>query len=177
MKNKIKYPLKTGFNVFAGILNPSSLGAQKLSTICSSRLSIHKMDITNKTDVEQIIQYIKQSKLPLWALVNNAGIGASGFTDWGHDVDEYKTVFEVNVFGLIRVTKNCLPLLRQTNGSRIVNVASLAGRLTPPCMSHYAMSKHAVRAYSDALRRELYLTKDNISGMFLVLINNFKCLK
>lgn len=113
------------------------------------------MDVTKQAEVEAAARTLLTSGLPLWAVVNNAGIAVSGFLDWGHDVDDLRRVFEVNVFGVVRVAKNCLPLLRETPGSRLINVGSLAGRVAAPNIGHYCMSKHSVRAFSDALRREL----------------------
>lgn len=120
------------------------------------------MDVTKEVEVEAAAKTILDSGLPLWAVVNNAGIGSSGFLDWGRDVDELKKVFEVNVFGLVRVAKNALPLLRETACSRLVNVASLAGRVSAPNIGPYSMSKHSVRSFSDSLRRELQVTRDRV---------------
>ncbi|CAG2176216.1 unnamed protein product, partial [Oppiella nova] len=66
----------------------------------------------------------------------------------------FEKTFAVNVFGLVRVTKHCLPLLRKSGG-RVVNMASVAGRFTFWGITAYCMSKYAVRAFSDGLRKEL----------------------
>lgn len=88
----------------------------------------------------------------LWALVNNAGIAArrSGPLDW-LDVDDFRRVMEVNLFGMVRVTKACLPLLKLTRG-RIVNVTSAAGRLALARKGPYDSSKFAAEAFSDIIR-------------------------
>lgn len=70
-------------------------------------------------------------------------------------MDVYKRQFEVNTFGTVRSTRAFLPLLRKVNGSRVVLIASIAGRVVTGCLTAYAMSKHAVRAFGDGLRREL----------------------
>ena len=93
---------------------------------CTSNLRILKLDVTKQEDAENAAKEIAKSKIPLWSVVNNAGIAVGVPFDWGNDVDEYKKVFEVNVFGMVRVTKQCIPLLRQSRG-RIINVSSLAG--------------------------------------------------
>ena len=85
-----------------------------------------KLDVTKSEDIENVVKRIKMAKTQLWAVVNNAGIGIGCPFDWGRDVDEYRKMFDVNVFGLVRVTKACVPLLRKSNG-RIINVSSLAG--------------------------------------------------
>ena len=126
--NQIAYRLdQLGFHVYAGVLFPDGDGAKQLQQKCSKRLKILKMDVTKPEEVKNVVEQIKQSRKPLWALVNNAGVGVSVPFDWGNDVDIHQKVFDVNVFGLIRVTKYCMPLLRQSNG-RIVNLASLAGK-------------------------------------------------
>lgn len=112
------------------------------------------MDVTSAEEVEKVVKEIDECSVPLWAVVNNAGIAIGCPFDWGKDIDQYKQTFEVNVFGVVRVTKNCLPLLRKSKG-RVVNVASVAGRITAPLMSHYCMAKHSVRVFSDVVRREL----------------------
>lgn len=150
-----------GFTVFAGVLFPEGEGAQKLARGASKRLKLLKMDVTKADEVEAAISAVRASGLPLWAVVNNAGIGFGAFFDWGEDVEVYRKLFEVNIFGVIRVTKAAMPLLRQSSG-RIVNVASLAGRISVPTMVHYNMAKHSVRVFSDTIRREFALTGDAI---------------
>ncbi|KAH9494034.1 peroxisome assembly protein (Peroxin-2), variant 6 [Dermatophagoides farinae] len=145
---------RMGFHIYAGVLLPDGDGAKQLQQKCSNRLKIMQMDVTKPEEVNNVVEQIKQSGMPLWALVNNAGIGISVPFDWGNDIDVYRKVFDVNIFGVVRVTKSCISLLRQSNG-RIVNVASLAARITSPLSSHYSMAKHSVRVFSDALRREI----------------------
>ena len=125
--NQIAYRLdQLGFHVYAGVLFPDDDGAQQLRQKCSKRLRILKMDVTKQEEVDNVVEQIKQSGMPLWALVNNAGVAILVPFDWGNDIDVYRKVFDVNIFGVVRVTKSCISLLRQSNG-RIVNVASLAG--------------------------------------------------
>lgn len=84
------------------------------------------MDVTDPTEVNQVIEQIKQNKIPLWAVVNNAGIGIEAPLEWGRDIEAFEKTFNVNLFGVVRVAKSCLPLLRQSKG-RVINVASVAG--------------------------------------------------
>ena len=105
----------------------------------------------------------------LAALVNNAGIAPTG--PRAHQpFDEIRRIFEVNVFGLLGVTRAFLPLLGARRDAphprgRIVNISSLAGRLVFPLAGAYAASKHAVEALSDALRRELMQYSINVSAI------------
>ncbi|CAG2177689.1 unnamed protein product [Oppiella nova] len=115
-----------------------------------------RMDVTSDEEVkavyEQIQKDLTQNEEQLWAVVNNAGILTLGPLDWG-TVDTYKRIFEVNTFGMVRVSRTFLPLIRQSKG-RIVNLVSMAGRLTPENLGIYSMSKHAAISFSDGLRRE-----------------------
>ena len=107
-------------------------------------------------EVEQIV-----GEEGLWGLVNNAGL--PGFGPLMHIPEqEVRRQFEVNVFGLLRVTQISLPLLGATKNvshppGRIVNISSTRGKIAYPMLGSYSASKHAVEALSDALRRELLL--------------------
>lgn len=95
----------------------------------------------------------------LGALVNNAGIAVGGPLAY-LPLAELERQFEVNVYGPLRVTQAFLPLLGADAAlagppGKIVNMSSVAGKLASPFMGPYAMSKHALEAFSDSLRREL----------------------
>jgi NAD(P)-dependent dehydrogenase (short-subunit alcohol dehydrogenase family) len=91
---------------------------------------------------------------PLMGLINNAGIAVSGPLEF-LEMSDLRRQFEVNVFGQVAVTQALLPLLRKAPGGRIVNMSSISGRITAPLLGPYSMSKFALEAFSDALRREL----------------------
>ena len=85
--------------------------------------------------------------------MNNAGVYLNAPFEWS-TVEDLRTIFAVNVFGTVNVTKAMLPLLKRGRG-RIVNVTSLTGRLPLPYYSLYTMSKHALEGFSDCLRMEM----------------------
>ncbi|CAG2113923.1 unnamed protein product, partial [Medioppia subpectinata] len=152
---------RLGFHVFAGALNPDQNGAQELKTVCSQKLRVLKMNVTDCEEVANVFNQIKCSGRELWAVVNNAGIAINAPIEWGHDIRELSRTFDVNVFGAVRVAKQSLPLLRISKG-RIINVSSLAGRLTLNGLSYYSMSKHAIRSFSDGLRNEVEYFNINV---------------
>jgi NAD(P)-dependent dehydrogenase (short-subunit alcohol dehydrogenase family) len=86
-------------------------------------------------------------------LVNNAGISMGGPLEF-LPLDNLRQVVEVNVVGVVAVTQAFLPALRRARG-RVVNMGSVSGRLALPLAGPYAMSKFALEAYTDALRREV----------------------
>ena len=89
----------------------------------------------------------------LTGLVNNAGIVVSGPLET-LPRGELQRQFDVNLFGQVAVTQAFLPLLRRATG-RVVNMSSISGRVTAPLLAPYSMSKFALEAFSDGLRREL----------------------
>lgn len=139
--------------VFAACL--TSEGEAKLKNECSPELITLKLDVTKPRDIQYALQAVK-SHLPsqgLWAIVNNAGIGYPGPIEW-QPVEEMKKTLEVNLWGMVNITKAFLPLLKRTKG-RVVNVASSLGRLSAPFAAAYCISKFGVEAFSDALRNEM----------------------
>src|SRR5215204_3365555 len=87
-------------------------------------------------------------------LVNNAGIGSSGASEES-SVAQDQIVFDVNVFGLIRMTKAVLPHMRAQQSGRIINMSSVGGFAPQPFMASYVASKHAVEGYSESVDHEV----------------------
>jgi NAD(P)-dependent dehydrogenase (short-subunit alcohol dehydrogenase family) len=87
-------------------------------------------------------------------LINNAGYGSAVPVTAIEDRDA-RALFDVNLFGLLSVTRAFLPAMRARGAGRIINVGSVAGRMTVPLLGIYQASKHAVEAISDAMRYEL----------------------
>jgi NAD(P)-dependent dehydrogenase (short-subunit alcohol dehydrogenase family) len=90
----------------------------------------------------------------LFAVVNNAGYGFGGAIEEVGD-DAAREIFETNVLGPMRVCRLVLPGMRERGTGRIVNISSIAGRVTTPMLGWYCASKHALEALSDALRQEV----------------------
>ncbi len=116
------------------------------------------MDVTDYDSIQAAAELVR-AKLPpdvgMVGLVNNAGIAVSGPLQYV-PLEAVRTQFEVNVLGLLAVTQAFLPLLQNgTSPGRIINISSIAGRVTSPFLGVYSASKYAVEALSDALRREL----------------------
>ncbi|RMG25561.1 MAG: SDR family oxidoreductase [Methanobacteriota archaeon] len=136
-----------GFYVFAGARKQEDIDA--LNAI--DNIEGIRLDVTSSTDIEKVVERISQDGL--YGLVNNAGIAIAGPL-MEIEKEQLELQFNVNVFGLHELTKACFPLLRDSEG-RIVNISSVAGQIAPPFMGPYSMSKFALEAYSDSLRREL----------------------
>ena len=111
------------------------------------------LDVCDEKSVANCVGEIKKKSGMLHALVNNAGIAVGGPVE-GVKIEDWRRQFETNVFGQVRVIQECLPLLRESRG-RIVNVSSIAGRVSSPFLGPYSASKFALEALSDSLRREV----------------------
>ena len=90
----------------------------------------------------------------LYAVINNAGYGFAGPIEEVPD-EAAREIFETNVLGPMRICRLVLPGMRERGEGRIVNISSIAGRVTTPMTGWYCASKHALEALSDALRQEV----------------------
>ncbi|CAH3014381.1 unnamed protein product [Porites evermanni] len=90
----------------------------------------------------------------LWGLVNNAGIAYVMPVEWT-PMSIFKRTADVNLWGMIEMTKTFLPLVKRDQG-RVVKIGSMAGRLSFNFLSAYSITKYGVESFSDALRREMY---------------------
>jgi NAD(P)-dependent dehydrogenase (short-subunit alcohol dehydrogenase family) len=142
---------QAGFIVFAGVRNEAD--AQRVAELHGNVRPL-LLDVTVPEQIAAGADAIRASGLPLYGVVNNAGIAVAGPLEY-LPVDELRRQFEINLFGAIAVTQATLPLLRQTHDSRIVFMSSVSGQIAPPLVGAYASSKFALEAAADALRMEL----------------------
>ena len=112
-----------------------------------------RLDVTNSEQVSRAADMVRKSGKGLYGLVNNAGIGYY----WPlpeFDIEDLNAVFDVNVYGVHRMTQAMLPFLVRSRG-RIVNISSIGGLATSSWLGAYCMTKHALEVYSEALSRLL----------------------
>ena len=118
-------------------------------------IDVLELDVTNDASVDaafQMLFSITDGKLDV--LINNAGVFAHGVSET-YTPDQVRDMFEVNVFGIQRVTRAALPEMRKNRSGLIVNIGSILGRVTIPFMGLYGATKHAVEAMTDSYRYEL----------------------
>ena len=141
-----------GFRVFAGVRKEAD--GQALMKEASERLTPILLDVTDANAIANAVSTVTEATAgKLFGLVNNAGLSLNGPLEL-LPVSEMKKLMDVNVLGLLAVTKAFIPLLRKHKG-RLVNISSGHGLLAIPDKSVYAASKFAVQAVSDSLRVEL----------------------
>lgn len=145
-----------GYRVFAGGRNAERMAAlQKFAGERKLPLEAIAMDVCDDSSVDAAIAHIERSAGPVEVLVNNAGIAIVGVME-EITLADLRKQFETNYFGLVRVTQRVLPGMRRALRGRIVNMSSIAGKMTMPLFGPYSSSKHAIEAASDAMRLELY---------------------
>ena len=136
-----------GFKVFAGIRKPQD---KKLLEQLHSGIIPVFIDVTNDESVNCAFEKIKSMTDNLFALVNNAGIALAGPVEY-IPVDILKKQFEVNVFGAIRTAQKALPLMKNLEDCRIVNISSMASYGIFPFISPYCVSKRALDMFFNSL--------------------------
>ncbi|MFD3497128.1 oxidoreductase [Streptomyces sp. NPDC058676] len=112
------------------------------------------LDVTSNDSVTAAVAEVIDRYGRIDVLVNNAGIGSSG-ADEENSVAQAQRVFDINVFGVMRMTKAVLPQMRAQGFGRVINVSSILGFIPQPFMAAYAASKHAVEGYSESLDHEV----------------------
>jgi NAD(P)-dependent dehydrogenase (short-subunit alcohol dehydrogenase family) len=143
---------KEGWTVYAGVRKESD--ADALRAVPGDVRPV----LLDVTDAERITALAADLTAELGArgldaLVNNAGVAEGGPIETLSDAD-WRWHFDVNVFGLVNMTRELLPLLRAARG-RVVNIGSVAGRVATPLLGPYSAGKHAVEAISETLRFEV----------------------
>ena len=118
------------------------------------RISRHRVNVADREAVADFPDAVVAEHGGVDVLINNAGVAAGGTFEQVSDED-FEWLFEINFWGVVRMTRAFMPLLRASGDARLVNLSSVYGLIAPPEQVAYAASKFAVRGFSEALRHEL----------------------
>jgi len=121
-------------------------------------------DVTSDEAVQTAVGQVLAKAGRVDLLINNAGVGLIAGAEES-SVEQAKSLFDVNLFGVFRMTKAVLPTMRRQGSGRIVNISSVMGLIPAPFMALYAASKHALEGYSESLDHEIRAT-----GVRVVLV-------
>ncbi|MFZ1721884.1 MAG: SDR family oxidoreductase [Microgenomates group bacterium] len=144
---------EAGYLTFATLRDLNSSGAKELEDRNLSNLHILELDVTNQYSIDSALTQIKNHTDSLDVLINNAGFGYIGpVLDFS--IEEVQTQFDTNVYGVLRVTKAFLPLLKKAKGT-IINLSSINGRVSFPLYGVYSASKFAIETLTESMRFEL----------------------
>ena len=131
--------------------------SQKINDIAKKEnlsLKVLKLDVTDDKSVKDAFRQINDESSRIDVLINNAGYGVMGAVE-DLSLDEFKSQFETNFFGVIRVTKEVIPIMRNQGNGNIINVSSVGGKIGLPLNSAYISSKFALEGLSESMRYEL----------------------
>ncbi len=159
MKNKVA--VITGASSGIGRYTASALVKQGCIVYDFSRRSIPmekvehiKTDVTNEENVIDSINQVISNEGKIDIVINCAGFGISGAVEFTN-LEDAKSQFNVNFFGMVNVNKAVIPFMRQAGGGRIVNISSVAAVTHIPFQTYYSASKAAIESYTCALDNEL----------------------
>ena len=113
------------------------------------------LDVTRDESVDGVVSELMRREGRIDLLVNNAGFGVAPAGAEESSIEQAKTIFETNFFGLIRMTRAVVPHMRRQERGRIINIGSVLGFLPMPYGALYSATKHAVEGYSESLDHEL----------------------
>jgi NAD(P)-dependent dehydrogenase (short-subunit alcohol dehydrogenase family) len=151
---------KAGYFVYAGARKDADIEElNKIDNVMAVRI-----DVTKQNQIDAAVALIEKEGRGLWGIVNNAGVNVVAPMIEA-DIDDLEFLFDVNVFGVFRVTKAFAPLVIESKG-RIVNISSISGVLSGGGYGMYAGTKHAVEAFTDSTARELEKL-----GVFVTAVN------
>lgn len=128
--------------------------ADRMAALAEKGAIVLEMDITKDDQIVAAVQRIVDGHGGVDVLINNAGYGQYGAVE-DTAIDTARYQFEVNLFGLARLTQLLLPSMRAKGRGRIINISSMGGKMYTPLGAWYHATKHALEGWSDALRLEL----------------------
>lgn len=126
----------------------------KLKSLEDKGINIISLDVSDEDSMVNCIKTIVDREGTIDVLVNNAGYGSYGAVE-DVSIEEGRAQFEVNMFGLARMTQLVLPYMRKQKSGRIINITSMGGKVTTPFGAWYHATKFAVEGFSDCLRMEV----------------------
>ena len=141
---------QAGYLVYAGARKDADM--DELNSI--ENIVAVRIDVTDQDQIDAAVEQIRDEGHGLWGLVNNAGVNVVAPLIVAKESD-FDFLFDVNVYGVFRVTKAFAPLIIESKG-RIVNISSISGVLSGSGYGMYSASKHALEAMTDSLAMELH---------------------
>src|SRR5947207_5316913 len=137
---------RAGFIVFGTSRRPASNGPDGVTMLTC--------DVTEDASVNALVSSVLSKTGRIDVLINNAGVGLLGGAEES-SIAQVQALFDVNLFGVMRMTNAVLPSMRRRGEGRIINISSGLGFIPAPYSAHYAASKHALEGYSESLDHEI----------------------
>jgi len=153
-KDAAKTLSEAGHHVFATMRDLNGRNRAAAEELRLKGIEVLELDVTSDASVNDAFRELYKNTGKLDVLINNAGLFAQGIAET-YTPDQVRDMFEVNVFGIQRVTRAALPEMRKKKSGLIINIGSILGRVTIPFIGLYGASKFAVEALTEGYRYEL----------------------
>ncbi|MGN8023395.1 oxidoreductase [Phyllobacterium sp. 22229] len=147
-----RHTLELGYPTVITARNPAQI--EDLARGNEDKALVLKLDVTNADDIAAAVKAAEARFGRIDVLVNNAGIGYFGSLEES-DIDEVRQMFEINVWGLVNMTRAVLPVMRKQRSGTVVNISSIGGLVANSAVSFYNATKFGVEAISEALSKEV----------------------
>jgi NAD(P)-dependent dehydrogenase (short-subunit alcohol dehydrogenase family) len=164
IKNKTRVALVTGASSGIGEVTAERLAKAGYKVYGTSRrggqpgqrsFEMLSLDVTRDESVEALVRDVIQREGRIDLLVNNAGFSVAPGGAEESSIEQAKSIFDTNFFGIVRMTRAVVPHMRKQGSGRIINMGSVLGILPMPYGALYSATKHAVEGYSESLDHEL----------------------
>jgi short-subunit dehydrogenase len=150
-KKTVQVLLEEGVKVYA-----AARRVERMKDLNENGAYIINLDLTSDESIEICVKKILETEKSIDILINNAGYGSYGSIE-DVPIDEARRQFEVNIFGLAKITQLIIPKMRENNYGKIVNISSIGGKIYTSFGGWYHATKHALEGLSDCLRLETKL--------------------
>jgi NAD(P)-dependent dehydrogenase (short-subunit alcohol dehydrogenase family) len=138
---------KAGYTVYGTSRRGIQAGARSFEML--------PLDVTSDESVEAAVEEVMRLSGGIDLLVNNAGVGVAPAAAEESSIEQARSIFETNFFGVVRMTRAVVPHMRRQGSGRIINIGSVLGFLPSPYGALYAATKHALEGYSESIDHEL----------------------
>jgi NAD(P)-dependent dehydrogenase (short-subunit alcohol dehydrogenase family) len=145
---------QAGHRVFATMRDVARRNKSHAESLRAKKINVIELDVTDEASIDHAVASVLKEAGRIDVLVNNAGVGATGISET-YTTDQVRALFDVNVFGVQRMSRAVLPALRSQGSGLIVNIGSILGRVTLPFLGLYGATKFALEAISESYRYEL----------------------
>lgn len=139
--------MEAGFRVYGTSRRGTGIGQRSFPVLA--------LDVTDEASVKAALEELLRLEGRIDLLVNNAGYGVAPAAAEESSIEQVKSLFETNYYGVVRMTNAVLPIMRKQGIGRILNVGSALGFIPAPFNAHYSATKHALEGYSESLDHEV----------------------
>jgi len=138
---------RAGYNVYGTSRRGAEAGQPSFEML--------PLDVTSDESVEAVVREVMRLDGRIDLLVNNAGFSIAPAGAEESSIEQARSIFETNFFGIVRMTRAVVPHMRRHGSGRIINIGSVLGFLPMPYGALYVATKHAIEGYSESLDHEL----------------------